>query len=178
MAALNPNNTERWYLTYQQGTLEHTITMRTRDGITLATVQAAFDAFMTACNPLLWLSTTTQLNRSLKGTNVRLPQDLGPLAGTYGTVVPNSRDAVFGLAFPGRSVLGHKARVYPIGVKLQGDNNFVYTAAEVAGVSAAITALNAGDTNFWVGIDGEAVNWYPYATSKMNDHYVNKARGA
>lgn len=177
MAALPPSNTERWYLSYSVGTFVHTITMRTQTGITLATVQAAFDAFMTALNPVLFLATTIGLNRSNVGSNVRLPQDLGPLAGTYGNLVPSPRNSVYGLAFPGRSVEGHKTRVYVIGTNLQGDDNYRYTATENANINNAVIALNSGAGAFWLGIDGNEANWYPYATSKQNDHFIGELRG-
>lgn len=174
---LAPSNTERWFFRYDVGNDRHTLMVRTKDGIGASAVVAAINALMTAASPFMYLASTVDLQRSLKGSDVRLPQDGTGLAGSYGAGTPSGQQSVFGLTFPGRGQTGRKARVMFLGVKLFGDNNYKYTAAEVAGVAAVIAELNAGDENIYLAIDGTNANWYSYATSKQNDHYVGKRRG-
>lgn len=174
---LAPSNTERWFYRYSVGNDVHTLMVRTKDNAQASAVVASINSLMLAAAPFMFLASTVDLQRSLKGSDVRLPQDGTGLAGSYGTNVPSGHDSVFALTFPGRGQTGRKARVMFLGVKLFGDNNYRYTPAENTAVAAVINELNAGDENIYLAIDGTNANWYQYATSKQNDHYVGKRRG-
>jgi len=177
LVALPGSNTERWYYKYSCGSFFHTITMRTVDLITREAVVGAFNDFIGALSPQMWTSTTISLDRSLRGSNIRLPQSMTGLVASFGTGSPAPKDTVYGLAFPGRSVAGRKTRVYLVGTKLVGDNNYRYSGNEVVDVGNAISSLNENGADMWLGIDGESANWYAYATAKQNDHFIGELRG-
>jgi hypothetical protein len=165
-------------MTYRVGADDHTLMMRTPDATTEATAVVELNAFMAALAPILWLTTSISLERSAKGSNKRFSAVPSGLTTSWGTGTPNGQQSVFGLAFPGRSVGGSKTRVYVIPVKLQGDDNYLYTTAENTAIAAAVAVMNSGGADAWIGVDGTASGWYNYATSKQNDHYVKKRRGA
>lgn len=175
---LPPEGTDRYFLKYSCGNDIHTIMMRTLGGGNPAGARVSFHDFMNALSPILYLCTLISCDHAAAGSNVRLPIGLGGLTSSYGSGTPTPVQSVFGLAFPGRSATGHKARVYVMPTKLQGDNNYKYDVAENTAVAAAILVLNQAAAGFWMAIDGSDVGWYNYATSKQNDHYVNKRRGA
>lgn len=178
VAALSPSNTWRWFYRYQVGNDVHTIQCRTPDGSNGEGAAQRIALFLQAIAPAMFQMNTVDFNYSAQGSNVRLPFITSAFAASYGTGVPTGQQSPFGLAFPGRSAQGHKCRVYLIGSKLQGDNNFRYTTTENVDVAAARTVLLNSQPNFFCGIDGQRVNWYLYATSKQNDHFIKKRRGA
>lgn len=174
---LDPSNTERWFYKYSSGGFFHTIMMRTVDGITREAVVGAYADFLTAISDAFYLCTTISLDRADRGSNIRLPQSLDDLPGSFGALNPAPVDSPYALAFPGRSVAGRKARVYLVGTKLKGDANYRYGYAENAAVAAGIDSLNTNGADMWLGIDGQPCNWYQYATAKQNDHFIGRLRG-
>ena len=174
---LDQANTVRWYLKYQVSRFNHTLQMRTSAAATEADVTDAFNNFLTALSPLLWLSPIISLERSAKGSNVRLPVSTAGLEEAYGTGVPADNVLPWGVNFAGRSLLGRRTHVYVLNVKAPGDNNFTLTSAENATVAAAVNALNTSGAGLWYGIDEVHATFYERATIKQNDHVVKLLRG-
>lgn len=171
-------NTKRYRVTYNNGLDDHNIQFRCADTFTDADARDFIDAIFTAAAPFLFVVTINAFDRLDHGSDVGIPLSLVGFDASYGSGVINAVQSPFGLTFSGRGALGRKVNFKFIGVKLQGDANYVYTAAENAAVLAVVNILNTGSTQFFLSIDGQAATWYPRATAKQNDHFIRRRRSA
>lgn len=177
LPALDPTNTERWFLDYTAQGVAHTVIMRVAAPQDASDVAAAFHTFLTALAEGLVEVSIVGLRKAAAGSNVTVPQSTSGLDPSYGTVSPSDVNKPLQVTFTGRSNDGRKTRVGMFGYFTQNDASWRKTVAEeneVADTVDALGTLSAG--GFFVSISGARVFWHQYMNLGYNDHFVKIAR--
>lgn len=173
---LPASNTERWFLHYSVEGIEHTMMLRSSEGTSEANASAAFHGLLSALSDLLASVTIVGMEKSEAGSDVRNPAVWGGDAG-YGTGTQPDAFHPVELTFPGRTTGGHKARVSVFGYKEPIDDSFRLTTLESTPITNAVIALDSFSGR-WLGIDGLAPIWHPYANIGFNDHWIREGRSS
>ncbi len=175
MAALPPNNTDRYFFHYENGAGNHTVVVRTALGVAEATVTGALETILTTLSAA-WLSSAgTSVDFQAAGTDFSTPVSTGDWASFtwgVGTATPELDAVQFN--FQGRSAGGHKCRMGIFGYQ-NAQSNYRLTGGEAPAVEDSVAILNS-TTGVFLAIDGLAPVWYGYANIKPNDYWVGKAR--
>lgn len=179
---LVPSNTCRFYVDYRSQGRDHTIMFRYGGiegaGPPPSPVLVAVSDFMNAMEgqmPTDYASLGARYSEV--GSNVTLP--LSPLTFGPGTLPVDLGKVPAFLSFVGRSAGGRRTRVTVLGLgtsPVGGNANFTdyrWSPADSAIIGTLVGILNAGPFN---GVDGQAVNWYPYANAGFNGHWQRAVR--
>lgn len=161
MTALNPNNTERWWLDYTVNGHQHHIMMRTISGASSSDVSDTFDGLFTILSPDLYAVTVDDFRRALRLSNVTLPI---PYLGstTYGTGAGTGNDVPKFVSFTGRDNEGHKGRLEVFGWNGPQPADWRINAGEDSIIDAAVAYLVALD-GFFLSINERDMTWHSYA---------------
>jgi len=174
LAALNPNNTQRFYLTYNVDTYNHTLCARSDAGVTAADASTGIGGFLTAMSTQVGHSVFVKFEVSTVGSNVRNPVTWsGPTSwGGSGS------DAAAGprfWSFTGKDVEGHKVRVDLFGRTTNDFPDYRLPAATYPIIQAAIDALNTSIPIF-LTINSAGPTWNGYANQAYSQHWIKQAR--
>jgi hypothetical protein len=171
---LSPQNTERWYLDYTVGGIQHTLIMRTAIPYSDANASTAMAGLLTAMSTLLNQLTVVGLRKSVQGSNVTNAATWSG-ASTYGTgTLPNNSRARF-LSFVGRDSLGYRVRATVFGAAGTLDDNYRMTRAESTLVAASLDYL-AARTNDFVTLAFNHPTWKQYANAGYNAYWQRQVR--
>lgn len=175
MAPLPPESTKRFYYSYASAINPHTLVLRVPDAATTAEADLLVAALLTDIGANFPASTITSVEVSASGSNARFPIASDRLGDNFGSGTGSIEQDAIGIGFVGRSSGGRRARLFMFGWGGGLSSNYRISAAENAGVAAAINDLNdaAGDI---VAIDGLEITWKAYANVKPNDHWVKAGR--
>jgi hypothetical protein len=171
---LNPNNTERWFLDYTVGGIQHSLLMRTAIPYTDANASTAIGGLLTAAGTLIQQITIVGLRKAVQGSNVTNAATWSGNA-TYGTgAIPNNNRARF-ISWVGRDTLGYRVRATLFGAAGTLDDNYRMTNVESSLVAAVNTYL-AGRTNDWVTLAFNHPTWKSYANVGYNAYWTRQIR--
>jgi len=175
MAALPPNNTDRYFFHYQNAVHNHTVAIRTQDGASEAVLIAAVQAWLTALTGAYHSSAGLGADFQAAGTDFTVPSSNSGWAGiTWGSGTANIESDSIALNFQGRSAGGHKVRLGFFGYK-NTLSEYRITEAESSTITDVVDILQ-GTTGCFAAIDGLIPTWYGYANVKANDYWVGRAR--
>ena len=178
LAALPPSNTDRYYYDYEIGGDNHTMIVRTADGVSLSDVALAIDDFLTAFGAGSNAFVTVGLRYSVAGSNITNPVDMDPIQANYGSGVMPLINRPLQVTFTGRSGDGRKGRVGMFGWDAATDDSWRYSTSENSTVLACVASLTeAGAGGIFVTISGQRPLWHPYMNIAFNDHWIKEARG-
>lgn len=174
MAPLSPDNTQRWYYTYQQGEVSHELVLRGNSAGTLIAADAVVAGILTGVGAHFIASTITGVEHSAAGSNLRFPVDSDRVGDVFGSGTPTAYHKATYMGWVGRSEGGRRARLFLFGYK-DALLNYRILASADSGVDDSIGVLNTADT-VGVGIDAQNVIWHNYVNLGVNDHWEGKAR--
>lgn len=175
MAPLNPNNTDRLKVFYQNSQAEHIAMIRlvAQDG--LAEAQTVFTAVTTALDVAYSFSEVTAVQIALEGADIFLDVPGATLIGyTWGSDPATEESNATALTFVGRSSTGRRARFALFGYK-NALSEYRLTSAESEGIEDSVAAMQGAADSFFA-IDGNTPVWKTYANVKAYDHWVDVAR--
>lgn len=177
MAALNPENTGRVFISYLVGGEEHVLQLRygpSSNAVTALSTAAEMFAFMDSA---LYSTDIIRAESSSVGTSVRLPETW-PGDSNYGTGTPPAGQEMKFISLTGKSVLGRRWRLEWFGV-----NVTIPAAWRMGlGVNSSFDDMRehvalALATSDFVCIDNEPGLINAYYNFKYADHEIGKARG-
>lgn len=172
-AALPPDNTLRYYLTYNVNGRNHTMTVRADGDVTPTAASEDISAFIEAMAGVLYASTFVKFEYSAEGSSVRVPAAWGGITEWgSGESVPNAPSA---WSFTGKSVDGHKFTLQLFGRNSAPTDDWRVPAVDSSNISDAIDALQTTDAIF-LSISGAQPIYNPYANQSMNAYWQRKAR--
>lgn len=175
MAALDPANTPRAYVTYLVAEAEHTMMVRCSADTSDGTLSEDIGAFIEAMAPLLYNSLFVKFERSDEGSNVRVPATwTGPTEWGGSSADPDEAPMFF--SFTGKDVAGHKSRVDIFGRGRAVGDGWRIFAADDSSIAAALVALRTTDAVFNT-ISGAGALWNDYANKSVAQHWVQERRG-
>lgn len=174
MSPLPQSNTQRWFYTYQQGTVEHELVVRGTSVATLAEADILVENLFTAIGGELITGTFTKVEHAAAGSDIRFPVTSARQGDTFGTGTPTGYHTATYMGFTGKGTDGRRARMFVFGFKNALGNYRLLSSASTA-VAAAVSALNAA-TTVGVTISGTETRWNEYANLGVNDHWEVKAR--
>ena len=179
LPALDPTNTERWWLDYSANDTVHSMLMRTQDEISAIDAAEAYDLFLTAIAGNLTTISIVGLRHAAVGSNITNPEPITGLAATYGSGVGSTINTPLQITFPGRSRDGRKMFVSVFGWISANDTNWRINTGEDSDVAAGVGVLNslAAGGRFCT-ISGATTIFKPYANVGFNDYWVGQLRGA
>lgn len=181
---LPANNTARHFIDYTTGRKNHSLVVRSDDGVNTGEVLSRTFDFLTELAPLLpslWV--VTGVRRQAAGSEFSLPVDPGALtefAGTNGDNLMPIQDEPRQVTFTGRSlVTGRFTRVGVFGLIFSTPASYRLPTSGLGGiVSNALSALVSASFNgSFVAIDGANVQWNAYANVNYNSYWETEARG-
>lgn len=175
MAPLDPGNTDRLFLHYQNGVHSHTTMIRTADGADLAVVVGHWIDVVTLLTGAFFASAGLSVDFQAAGDHFSTPVSGTDWdTATWGSGAATITGDAVGFNFQGRSPGGHKCRVGLFGYK-NDVSNWRLTEAEAAAIGTAVGIIQ-DDTNGFYAIDGTKPTWYGYVNIKFNDYWVRKGR--
>lgn len=177
MAPLPSNSTDVLFVDYTTCGESHTLQMRFNDDGSVTEAMSKVDEVLTAISSRLRLITITGARVRGAGGSVSLPVTWSGDP-TYGTGSGAHFESAYFADFIGRSDLGRRVRMSVFGLNIPADTSgedFRITSGEDAGVSAAVTALNAS-TGVAIAVDGVSATWYPYVNIGANAYWRNHIR--
>lgn len=176
MAPLNPNNTDRIKIFYQNAIAEHVVLVRAVSSGDIADVKDNFLAIVGYLSSLFHFHEITALQRAAEGSDLFFDIDGTDFVGeTWGTGPASAESNPVAATFVGRSGEGRRSKFSLFGYN-GGVSAYRVTSAENTGVENAVATLNGSETSF-VAIDGLPVIWKAYADIKANDYWVAQSRG-
>lgn len=175
MAPINPNNTARMKVFYQNAIAEHAVIVRFENGSGLSDAELRFSNLVDAISPLFSFSEVTAVQQAAEGLDIFNDVPGSSLLGITWGSGPATKDnnAVAG-TFVGRSTAGRRTRVSFFGYK-GATSDYRLTATESTDVGDALTVLEAATASFQA-IDGNLPIWKQYIDVKAFDHWVDAAR--
>jgi len=175
MAPLNPNNTARLKVFYQNSQAEHSLIIRL---ITLGDAPEAevkLQAILALLGVSFSASTITAVQIADEGSDIFLDYGATTLIGdNWGSDAATEESNATAMTFVGRSTVGRRAKFAIFGYK-NALSEFRITGAEVPAVASAVTELNTTVGEF-IAIDGTHAQWKNYVNIKAYDHWVDVAR--
>lgn len=176
LTPLPENNTKRYFLRYTVGSDIHDMQARCADSVSDATALSNFTAIAAALQPDAGTGTIfAEVFVALNGSNVRNPvPGFTPVTGTASGAVGGA-ETVKAWCIPGRAASGRKVKVFVFGMFLSTPSDYKQDPLTNSSLQGFQGLLNSqGD--FWLAIDGTKPTWYFRATTKGNDHWVDKGR--
>lgn len=175
MAPLPQSNTERWWCIYAVNGTTHRVLCRTLDGVTAIQASGVFQPFFTQVATLRVSTTILGLERSLKGSNVRVPFAYsGGAPGGTGTETSTDGRART-LSWTGRTTDGRRTKIFMFGINGQPQGDYRLDTAESAANLTQVNWLNAA-SGVWLSISGLQPVWHMYANVGFNDHWIREYR--
>jgi len=173
-AALSPDNTTRYYLTYHVQEADHTMMVRTSADVSDGTASENIAAFIEAMDPVLKASNFVKLERSEEGSSVRVPATWsGP--STWGSGEGDPDDQALFFSYTGKDVAGHKSRVDIFGRERASGEPWRIAATGESYIDDALAALRTTDAVFNT-IGGDGAIWNNYENLSVSQHWVKKRR--
>lgn len=174
MAALPHNNTDIYFIDYDTAGTAHTMAVRAASNSQRITVEQEIGVFLASLAAVVCESTITGFRYQVAHSDfsIELASDL--VGSKFGTGSPTVAMKALSLGFVGRSLGGHKARVYVFGWK-GGLDNYRITTAENEGLGGCLSALELATASF-LAIDGIKPVWKQYGNLNANDHTVKRLR--
>lgn len=175
MAPINPNNTDRLKIFYQNAVAEHTVVVRFDGPAGLTDAESVFAGLVSNLAPLFSFSEVTAVQQAAQGLDIFSDVPASSLLSvTWGSGAATNDNNAVAATFVGRSSAGRRARLSFFGYKgLTSD--YRLTATESLDISDALDALT-GATGSFLAIDGNAPIWKTYVDVKAFDHWVDTAR--
>lgn len=174
MAPLPESNTARAYLKYQVDNEVHTLVSRLAPGFTNDDINAMVDDFITVASPLVNDTTFVSLERSVVGSNVRIPVTrVGVTEWGGGGTFPERSPWFW--SFTGKSIDGRRARVELFGRNVSNNVNWRLPGVDDSNVQAFIEFLQATEGSF-LTISGEPPIWNAYANESISQHWIGAER--
>lgn len=173
MAALPPNNTERYRINYTVGGKSHDFQVRT-DTVSPSALGASVDFFLDALSPSLNAITIDTVEYAASGSNIFNIVASGIEGNTYGSGAGTGSAIPNEINFIGRSTGGKRVRLMVFGNKSDA-LNYRFAPGENAAVDAAIAVLQATPATF-LAIDNVKPVWYNYANAGVNAHWQKAVR--
>lgn len=175
MAPLNPNNTARVKVTYQNAIAEHTFVVRVDDVSSVTALEGQLSIILADLSDLFDFSEVTGVQFAAEGSDLFFPHPPGLLGGfTWGSGPATQESNAVALTFVGRSLTGRRARFSIFGYA-GAISDYRLTSAENADIASTVTALGASPTRF-LAIDGNLPTWNGYGNIRAFDHWVEQAR--
>jgi len=175
VAPINPNNTARLKVFYQNAVAEHTLLIRF-DGVDgLADAQTRLGLLVSAMSPLTFFCEVTAVQQAAEGLDIFNDVPGATILGlTWGSgPCTEEVNAVAG-TFIGRSTAGRRSRLSFFGYK-GATSDYRLTSTESSDIADALDALDGADGSF-LSIDGNAPIWKRYIDVKAFDHWVDATR--
>lgn len=180
---LPPNSTDRIFVNYTTGRLEHSFTVRHNSGgFGEAAVLDDIAAFLGALAPVLpgtWA--VTNVEQQLAGSVVTLPLDAGPLDGFVGQGAGGLDIAVEQLQWNwiGRgAITGRKVRVGLYGINLARPVIYRFTGGgRPQALIEATNSLVSTSARSFLTVGGDRALWYDYVNVQFNSYWEAEARG-
>jgi len=175
MAPINPNNTARLKIFYQNAVAEHNVVVRFEDGSGLADAEIRFTNLVGALDPLFSFSEVTAVQQAAEGLDIFNDIPGSSLLGlTWGSAPATKDNNAVAATFVGRSTAGRRSRLSLFGYK-GATSDYRLTVAESSDISDALGAIEAATASF-LAIDGNQPIWKQYVDVKAFDHWVDAAR--
>lgn len=177
MAALPGNNTAVLYLDYTTCGENHTGQYRFAAPASVNDAMNVADAFYTAISAALNLVNIRGARVRDAGGAVSYPVTWTGASSYGGTGTPHEESAYY-ISFVGRSLGGHRNRVFTFGYGEAADvsgHDFRVQAADSTLVAAALAVLES-TSGTPCAIDGDDTNWHQYANLGVNAYWRNKIR--
>jgi len=179
MADLPQNNTNRLFVDYTTGRVQHTFTVRYESPATAFDARDAAETFLTSLSGILngaWTTIGTRV--SLAGSNISLP---GPEINVVGDGGAGPLDA--GLeprffSYSGRSIGEGKQLQLPIyGIVGNQEPDYRMELTDSASLNSAWEDLEAFSIgNVFIAIDGASVIWKKYINVGFNAYWQRQRR--
>jgi len=175
MAPINPNNTDRLKIFYQNAIAEHTLLVRFEDAAGLTNANLIFTNLVDTISAFFGFHEVTAVQQAGAGLDVYSDVPGSPLIGvTWGSGPVTEDTNAIGATFVGRSAAGRRVRATFFGY-LEVVSGYRLTSGENSNVSDAIDILDGASGSF-LAIDGNAPIWKRYLDIKPFDHWVDVAR--
>lgn len=178
MAPLPENNTDRVWVSYDDGINQHDLLVRHTGGPTnVGNVLSSISEFFTQLGPQLYAITIVAARYSVEGSPISLPVAWeGP--GGFGSGAMPASVAPRQLCYLARSNNGRFAKWFIWGCKLETPGGYRFSLGDNTDLADAwnvISAAQAAD-NIWCAIDGTNPTLYSYIDVNFNSYYEAKAR--
>lgn len=175
MAPLNPNNTARVKVEYQNAIAAHSFIIRVSDVSFVTALEGQLSIILARLTGLYDFSEITGVQFAAQGSDLFFPHPPGLLGGfTWGSGPATVETNATALTFTGRSLTGRRVRFAIFGYS-DPLTQFRLTSAEDARIADTVTDLGASPTRF-LAIDGNLPTWNPYANVRAYDHWIDEAR--
>lgn len=178
MAPLPENNTNRFWVDYNDGMNDHSLQVRYDDsggGLTFAKSSAAL--FLTALSPQLYAITVTGARYSLATTTISLPTPWSAST-TFGTGAMPGSVAPRQLCYLARDGQGRQVRWFVFGCKLETPNDYRFSLGENSDLAEAWGVISdAQNGGAFLSIAGLNPEMYSYIDVNFNSYYEAKTRG-
>lgn len=174
MPSLPANSTDRYYLDYTCGGIDHTMVVRAQSGVLPSGAAADIATFLGILSPALFLVTIRGLRYSAAGSNVSNPVPWTGAA-SYGADAAEGLNRAKFIGFVARDAAGHKTRVDMFCPKTGSDPNFRTTRAESALIGDVIDFLD-GTTGTFRSINNLHPTWKEYANFAFNAYWQRQLR--
>lgn len=173
MAALPPDNTKRFFLTYNVNGRNHTMMVRADGTVGDGSASEEIGAFIEAMEPKLYSTTFVKFEHSAEGSSVRLPSVWsGPTEWGSGASTPNAPSA---WSFTGKDIAGHKFTLQLFGRSSAPTDDWRLSVADDSSIGAAVAALETEEAIF-LTINNATPIFNQYANQSMNAYWQRKAR--
>ncbi len=178
MAPVSQTLTPRLFVTYSDGSYDHTLSLRAAaDDGGAADVMAVVDDYLTQLAPKLYLITITQSEVAAIGSNVRNPVTWTGQA-TYGSGAMPAVNAPRYIEFTGKQGNGRRWHMVQFGLNIATPPTYEFLPTDDADLDAARAVLiDAFAVSQIVGVTGLKVTLNSEVPLGFNDHFIVRARG-
>lgn len=174
MAPLPESSTARAFLSYSVNGDNHTMMVRIDPSMTNDEVSASISAFLTAMAPTVNASLFVKFERSVEGSNVRVPATWTGLT-EWGTNGFDTTKTPRFWSFTGKDVSGRRFRLELFGRAGADNDNYRIFAADDTAIEAAIDALETEEPAF-LTIGNSSPIYNQYANQSYSQHWIGVSR--
>jgi hypothetical protein len=177
-AAIDPTNTFRLWVNYNDGKYDHSIQFRYDGSVTSeAEVMTVADDYFTAIAGAAYLIGIGVVEFAGEGTNVRNPVAWTGAA-TYGTGAMPDVNAPRYIQFTGKDQTGHRWHLEQFGLDFATPATYALGTLDDADIGAAFGVLQAAFTAGTIqSINKHKVLLNPAMPVGFNDHFIVQNRG-
>lgn len=177
MAPLPANNTDCFWLDYNDGQNDHSLQVRfDGEDATVNAVMSSVQDFLIALNPELYAITINGARVRSAGSHITAPV-LWTGSPTYGSFAMPADLAPRQICFLGRDGTGRRGRWFMFGWDAAPPQPFRIGITPSTAFDDALTVIRDGQAaEIWLTIAGVAPTMYTYVDINYNSYYEEKSR--
>jgi hypothetical protein len=179
VSPLNPNNTGRFWLAYNDNVNDHEMMVRFNTGAAISTVMGYVNDFLQTLhdNEVIYLLTVLGARYSGAGSDISSPI-VWTGAATYGAALMPLIIAPRETALLGRTSGGRRFRTFFYGLNITMPDTYRVPSAGGNWVEDALAVISAANEDgVYRAIDGLAPTLYTYADLQFNSYWETQRRG-